>query len=160
MSPPAAPNHADLISSLSSQGAKFFNLHGVTLQSYKDLLSSYEAASGSSSRVGQLKRQLRVLKKEKSCEEGALQCHLKNLERDAEVKKRDILHVDRDEMFQTHDRLLDQLSERQCQAQVMEITLEDRTIQVVQAKLEEAELEVPASLWDEVRDDVSSPNPS
>ncbi|GAA0179540.1 hypothetical protein LIER_29988 [Lithospermum erythrorhizon] len=36
----------------------------------------------------------------------------------------------------------------------------ERTIQVVQAKLEEADLEVPAALWDSVRDDVSPPDPS
>ncbi|GAA0169571.1 hypothetical protein LIER_24022 [Lithospermum erythrorhizon] len=35
----------------------------------------------------------------------------------------------------------------------------ERTIRVVQAKLEEAKLEVPFSLWDVVRDDVSSPDP-
>ncbi|GAA0149084.1 hypothetical protein LIER_08350 [Lithospermum erythrorhizon] len=35
----------------------------------------------------------------------------------------------------------------------------ERTIRVVQAKLEKDELEVPASLWDAVRGDVSSPDP-
>ncbi|GAA0176219.1 hypothetical protein LIER_29252 [Lithospermum erythrorhizon] len=50
-------------------------------------------------------------------------------DRDLAVKGRDILRADRDEMLQTHDCLLDQLSERQCQAQLMEATLEGiRTI--------------------------------
>ncbi|GAA0144849.1 hypothetical protein LIER_05185 [Lithospermum erythrorhizon] len=65
----AARNHAELISSLSVQGDKL----------YKELLSSYEAASGSSSRASQLERELEALKQEKAHEEGFLQCRLKNL---------------------------------------------------------------------------------
>ncbi|GAA0156547.1 hypothetical protein LIER_43366 [Lithospermum erythrorhizon] len=110
-------------------------------------------------------------------------------ERDSPVKERDILRASMDEMLQTHDRLLDQLTEGQSQVQVMEPILEgtrtpngleglvqssdtgcdllfrhlsqalERTIQVVQAKLEEAGLEVPSSLWDVVWGDVSSPDP-
>ncbi|GAA0155384.1 hypothetical protein LIER_38073 [Lithospermum erythrorhizon] len=36
----------------------------------------------------------------------------------------------------------------------------EKTIQAVQARLEEAELEVPTTFWDSVRDDISSPDPS
>ncbi|GAA0166541.1 hypothetical protein LIER_40208 [Lithospermum erythrorhizon] len=35
----------------------------------------------------------------------------------------------------------------------------EKTIRVMQAKMEEGELEVPSSLWDAVRDDVSSSDP-
>ncbi|GAA0141134.1 hypothetical protein LIER_02349 [Lithospermum erythrorhizon] len=35
----------------------------------------------------------------------------------------------------------------------------ERTIRVVHAKLEEAELQVSSSIWDAVRGDVSSPDP-
>ncbi|GAA0167435.1 hypothetical protein LIER_22371 [Lithospermum erythrorhizon] len=141
--------------------SRLFGLHGVTLQSYKELLSSYEVASGSSSRAGQLEDELKALKKEKAREEGVLQRRLKNFAsehttkhkryeasfrhnevvratlegvqaerdstmrgRDAIVKKRDYLRAGNDEMLQTHDRLLDQLTESQFQAQVMEATLE------------------------------------
>ncbi|GAA0149575.1 hypothetical protein LIER_08715 [Lithospermum erythrorhizon] len=45
-------------------------------------------------------------------------------ERDLALKKRDSLRSGRDEMMQTHDRLLDQLTESQRQAQIMEATLE------------------------------------
>ncbi|GAA0184540.1 hypothetical protein LIER_31828 [Lithospermum erythrorhizon] len=91
-------------------------------------------------------------------------------------------------MLQTHDRLLDQLIESQCQAHIMEASLDgiqsteglreliqssdvgrdllfqyfslalERTIQVVHARLEEGELDVPIVLWDSVRDDVSPPD--
>ncbi|GAA0152448.1 hypothetical protein LIER_10929 [Lithospermum erythrorhizon] len=111
-------------------------------------------------------------------------------ERDSTLKERESLCVGRDEMLQTHDRLLDQLTESQHQPHIMEVTLEgaktteglgelvrssdvgrdllfqhfslalERTIRAVQAKLEEAELEVPDTHWDLVRDDVSSPDPS
>ncbi|GAA0148154.1 hypothetical protein LIER_07675 [Lithospermum erythrorhizon] len=211
----AVSNHAELISSLSTLGDK-----GVALQSYKEILSSYEDVSGSSSRVGQLEGELKALKKEKAREEGILQRHLKNLvgehttlqekyvasvrrtevvraelegvwaEKVFTVKERDHLRAGRDKMLQTHDRLLDQLTESQRQAQTMEATLEgtralkglgelvrgsdvgrdlffqhssqalERTIRAVQAKLEEADLEIPSTLWDLVRDDVSSPDPS
>ncbi|GAA0167449.1 hypothetical protein LIER_40378 [Lithospermum erythrorhizon] len=43
-------------------------------------LSSYEKASGSSFRAGQLEGELKALKKEKAREEGVLQRRLKNLE--------------------------------------------------------------------------------
>ncbi|GAA0170645.1 hypothetical protein LIER_24867 [Lithospermum erythrorhizon] len=66
MSPPGVPFHPE-------RG------WGLLLQSYKELLSSYEAASGSSSRADQLERELEALKKEKACEDGVLQCRLKNL---------------------------------------------------------------------------------
>ncbi|GAA0161139.1 hypothetical protein LIER_17526 [Lithospermum erythrorhizon] len=75
----AAPNHAKLISSLSALGDKFFALHGVALQSYMEIMPSYEAASGSSSRGSQLEGELKALRKEKAREEGVLECRLKNL---------------------------------------------------------------------------------
>ncbi|GAA0146751.1 hypothetical protein LIER_06630 [Lithospermum erythrorhizon] len=195
--------------------------------SFKELISSYESASGSSSRAGQLEGELKALKNEKAHEKGVLQHHLKSLasehttlqerygaslrhteamkttlegvqterdsamkERDAAVKVRESLRDGRDEMMQTHDYLLDQLTEIQRQAQVMEATLKsartadgleelvqisatgrnllfryfslalEKTIGPVQAKLEETELEVPATLWDSVRDDISFPDPS
>ncbi|GAA0156086.1 hypothetical protein LIER_13660 [Lithospermum erythrorhizon] len=249
-SSPAASNHAELVSSISTLGDKvhlfplpsfvflctpliplsflqFFALHGVALQSYKELMSSYEAASGSSSQDGQLEGELKAFIKEKACKEGVLQCRLKKLasehttlqerygasvrltkavratlegvqaekdstmrERDAAVKERDNLCAGKGEMLQTHDRLLDQLTESQCQAQVMEATLEgaqtadgleelirssdagrdllfrhfslalERTIRAVQARPEEAELEVPPTLRDSVRNDVSFRDPS
>ncbi|GAA0155707.1 hypothetical protein LIER_38136 [Lithospermum erythrorhizon] len=52
---------------------------GVVLQSYKWLLSSYEEASWSSSRVSQLEGELKALKREKAREQGILQHRLKNL---------------------------------------------------------------------------------
>ncbi|GAA0141502.1 hypothetical protein LIER_35404 [Lithospermum erythrorhizon] len=124
--PPAALNHAELISSFSTLGDK----------------------------AGHLEGELKALKKEKAREEGVLKCLLKNLEgehttlqekyvlnvqcigvvraelegmqagRDSELKEMDTLRVGRDEMLQTHDRLLDQLTESQRQAQIMEATLE------------------------------------
>ncbi|GAA0157158.1 hypothetical protein LIER_14482 [Lithospermum erythrorhizon] len=36
----------------------------------------------------------------------------------------------------------------------------ERTIQVVQEKLEEVDLEVPAAFWDSMRNGVSPPDPS
>ncbi|GAA0149227.1 hypothetical protein LIER_08456 [Lithospermum erythrorhizon] len=86
-SSPAAPNHAEMISSLSTLGDKFFGLHGVALRSYKELLSSCEMASGSSSRASQLEGELNALKKEKAREESVLQCRLKNL-----VSEHTIIH--------------------------------------------------------------------
>ncbi|GAA0169572.1 hypothetical protein LIER_24023 [Lithospermum erythrorhizon] len=135
-----APNHAELISSLASLGDK-------------DLISSYEAASGFSSRVDQLEGELKALKDEKAQEVSVLRCRLKTqaneysilqerygasvraeavsaslegvqTERDSAVKERETLRAGRDEMLQTHDRLLDQLIESQRQAQVMKVTLE------------------------------------
>ncbi|GAA0186402.1 hypothetical protein LIER_33690 [Lithospermum erythrorhizon] len=171
---PAAPNHANLISSFSTMGDE-----RVVLQSYKELLSSYEEACRSSSRAGQLEGELRALKVERAREKGqawasvhraeAVKAALETMQaerdstmkvRDAEVKERDTFGAGRDEMLQSHDHLLDQQTETQRQAQLMEATLEEKTIQAVRANEEEAEPEVPASLWDEVRDDVSSPNPS
>ncbi|GAA0176865.1 hypothetical protein LIER_29620 [Lithospermum erythrorhizon] len=124
-------------------------------------MSSYEEASGSSSRFGLLEHELKVLKKEKAQEKGALQRCLRNLtgehntlqqtypasvrrteamkselegmkaerdstrlERDALKKEMESLYVGRDEMLQTNDCLLGQLSMRQCRAQIMEASLE------------------------------------
>ncbi|GAA0164104.1 hypothetical protein LIER_19818 [Lithospermum erythrorhizon] len=111
-------------------------------------------------------------------------------ERDVAVKEKDVFCADRDEMLQTHDCLLDQLLESIRQTQVLEATLKgirstdrlevlvqnsdvgrdllfrhssralERTIQVVQSKMDKAELEVPASFWDQVRDSTSSPCPT
>ncbi|GAA0141135.1 hypothetical protein LIER_02350 [Lithospermum erythrorhizon] len=69
-----APNHTKLISSISTLGDK-----GMALQFYKDLLSSYEAARGSSYRASQLEGELKVLKDEKTREAKALQRRLKTL---------------------------------------------------------------------------------
>ncbi|GAA0185755.1 hypothetical protein LIER_33043 [Lithospermum erythrorhizon] len=174
----------------------FFGLHGVALQSYKELLSSYEAASWSYSWAGQLEGELKAHKKKEAHEEGVLQRRLKNRlsehttlqerygvsvrrteavratfegvqterdstmrERDAAVKERDSLRAGKDEILQTDDRLLDQLTESQRQAQVIEATMEGANGLEELARLEEAELEVPATLWASVRDDVSSSDP-
>ncbi|GAA0139766.1 hypothetical protein LIER_35130 [Lithospermum erythrorhizon] len=115
------------------------------------------------------------------------------LEKDTLKKEGESFRTGRDEMLETYDHLLDQLTESQRQAQIMEASLEgvwtteglgelvrssdarrdllfqhfslalERTIQAVQARLEEAELEVPHTLWDSMRDDsmrddVSSPD--
>ncbi|GAA0155865.1 hypothetical protein LIER_38169 [Lithospermum erythrorhizon] len=77
--PPAGPNHEQLISSFSALGDKFFSLQGIQLQSYKGLLSSYEEASESSSRAGQLENELMTLRKKKAQEEGTLQRRLRKL---------------------------------------------------------------------------------
>ncbi|GAA0151632.1 hypothetical protein LIER_37321 [Lithospermum erythrorhizon] len=69
-----SPNNAEMISSLSTLGDK-----GMELRSYKDLLSSYEATSGSSSRADQLEGKLKALQDEKNQEAKALQCSLKTL---------------------------------------------------------------------------------
>ncbi|GAA0146009.1 hypothetical protein LIER_36240 [Lithospermum erythrorhizon] len=148
----AARNHAELIPPSPLKEIRYILL--LALQSYKNLLSSYKAATGSSSRAGQLERELEALKKEKARKEGVLQCLLRNLEgehstlkqkyaagacrveairaelegmraeRDSALKERDHLRAGRDEMLQTHDRLLDQLTENQRQAQIMKSTLQ------------------------------------
>ncbi|GAA0149339.1 hypothetical protein LIER_08542 [Lithospermum erythrorhizon] len=64
--------HEELISSASSLGSEFFALQEEVLRSYKGLLSSYEEASGSSSRIPQLERELKDLRKHKAQEEGLL----------------------------------------------------------------------------------------
>ncbi|GAA0145176.1 hypothetical protein LIER_05429 [Lithospermum erythrorhizon] len=134
-------------------GSKFFDLQGVALQSYGALLSSSKAVSRTSSRVGQLEDELKVLREEKTREEGVLHRRLKVLseghavhqgrceaatrradvakaslegmqaERDVAVKEGDILRAGEVERLQAHDRLLDQLAESQHQAEVMEATL-------------------------------------
>ncbi|GAA0171545.1 hypothetical protein LIER_41178 [Lithospermum erythrorhizon] len=76
------PSHEEMISSLSTLGDKFFELQGVRLRSYMRLLTSFEEASGSSSRISQLEQDLRALRREKAREEGALQRRLTNLTRD------------------------------------------------------------------------------
>ncbi|GAA0166548.1 hypothetical protein LIER_21679 [Lithospermum erythrorhizon] len=160
---------------------KFFGLHGMVLQSYKDLLSSYEAPSGSSSRVGQLEGELKALKDEKAREEGVLQCHLKNLTGEHSIlEKRYGANVRRVEAVRTSLEGVQAerdsaMMERDVAAQVLKATLEgiwtadgleelvqssdtgcdqllkhlsrtlERTIRVVQAKLEEVELEMPSS---------------
>ncbi|GAA0155385.1 hypothetical protein LIER_38074 [Lithospermum erythrorhizon] len=148
----AARNYAELISSLSAQGDKvrsfplppfhtLSNSFGLPIvfwpscsgsSVYKELLSSYEAASEPSSQAGRLERELEALKKEKAREEGVLQRRVRNLasehstlqekyadgarcleavraelegtraERDFALKKGDHLHAGRDEMIQTH----------------------------------------------------------
>ncbi|GAA0144407.1 hypothetical protein LIER_04864 [Lithospermum erythrorhizon] len=177
----------------------FLGLQGVVLLSFKGILSTYEEASGSSSRACQLENELKTLRKKKAREEGALQHRLRNLtgehntlqekyvvsvrraeavkaelegmqaerdcallkmdafkkEMDALKKERESLRAGSDEMLQTNDRLLG----RNLLLQHFTFALE-RTIQVVQTKLDEADLEVPKSFWDSVRDDVSPPNPS
>ncbi|GAA0184910.1 hypothetical protein LIER_32198 [Lithospermum erythrorhizon] len=62
------------------------------------------------------------------------------LERDALKRERESLQAGRDEMLQTNDRLLG----RDLLFQYFSLALE-RTIQVVQARLEEAELKVPTT---------------
>ncbi|GAA0151458.1 hypothetical protein LIER_37294 [Lithospermum erythrorhizon] len=57
----------------------------VALQSYRDALSSFEAVSGSSSKIGQLEGELKALKEEKAREEGVLRLHLKNLSSEQSV---------------------------------------------------------------------------
>ncbi|GAA0156153.1 hypothetical protein LIER_13710 [Lithospermum erythrorhizon] len=79
--PPGKRLGSPLYSSWPSQFLRSF----LALQSYKDLLSSYEAASGSFSRVGQLEGELKVLKVEKAREEGALQRILKTLAREHSI---------------------------------------------------------------------------
>ncbi|GAA0175834.1 hypothetical protein LIER_28932 [Lithospermum erythrorhizon] len=124
---PADQNHKELISSFSTLGDKLFDLQGVVLQSYKGLLSSYEEASGSSSRAGQLEHELKALRKEKAQEEGeyntlqeryaarvrrteAVKDELEGmqaerdsalLERDALKKEGENFRTGRDEMLQT-----------------------------------------------------------
>ncbi|GAA0145139.1 hypothetical protein LIER_05397 [Lithospermum erythrorhizon] len=73
------PSHEELISFLFFSGDKFLDLQGVFLLSYKWLLSSYEEASGSTTRVGQPEHELNTLKKEKTQEERVLQRRFKNL---------------------------------------------------------------------------------
>ncbi|GAA0151572.1 hypothetical protein LIER_10267 [Lithospermum erythrorhizon] len=162
-------NHDELISSLFELGSKFFDLHGVALQSYKALLSSFEVVSGTSSRVGQLEDELRVLREEKGREEGVLRHLLKVLSvgqtvlqgrceaaaRRVEVAKASLegMEVERDATGNERDIL------RAGEVARHSSRMLEKSIQVVQAKLDEAELEVPSSLWDTVRDDVSSPDP-
>ncbi|GAA0172215.1 hypothetical protein LIER_41302 [Lithospermum erythrorhizon] len=123
--------------------SQFFGLQGVVLQSYRGLQSSYEEVSGSSSRSGQLEDELKALRKEKAWEEGVLQRRLRILanlhttlqvkypasvrrieairadldgvqaERDSILKEREGLRAGRDEILQTHNRLLDQLTKSQ-----------------------------------------------
>ncbi|GAA0159453.1 hypothetical protein LIER_16223 [Lithospermum erythrorhizon] len=57
----------------------FYNLLFPLLGVPRRLMSSYEEANGSSSRVGQLQQEVKTLKKEKAWEEGVLQQRLKNL---------------------------------------------------------------------------------
>ncbi|GAA0185088.1 hypothetical protein LIER_32376 [Lithospermum erythrorhizon] len=64
---------------LSISFALFFDLYDTSLQSYGAPLSSFEAISRSSSKVGQLEGELKTLKEEKAREEGVLRCRLKNL---------------------------------------------------------------------------------
>ncbi|GAA0156228.1 hypothetical protein LIER_13768 [Lithospermum erythrorhizon] len=131
----AACNHAELISSLSAQGDKFFGLHVVTLHSYKKLLSFYEATSGSSSK--NLVGEHSTLKEKYAAGTCCIEVVRAKLEgtqakRDSVLKERDHLRAARDEMLQTHDRLLDQLNEMlqthdrllDHQAQIMDATLE------------------------------------
>ncbi|GAA0153400.1 hypothetical protein LIER_11648 [Lithospermum erythrorhizon] len=78
--PARLPKRAACIPSSSSAAPNhFFDFHGVALQSYGALYSSFEAVSGSSSRIGQLEGELKALKEEKAREEGVLRHHLKNL---------------------------------------------------------------------------------
>ncbi|GAA0144250.1 hypothetical protein LIER_04747 [Lithospermum erythrorhizon] len=104
-SSPADANHAELISSLSALV-------------HKELLSSYEAVSRSSSRAGQLEGELKALKKKKAREEGVLQRHLKNLvsehttlqekgERNSAIRERDVGVNERDNLCAGRDEMLD-----------------------------------------------------
>ncbi|GAA0171091.1 hypothetical protein LIER_25206 [Lithospermum erythrorhizon] len=171
-------DHRELISSLSTLGYKLFKLNGVALRSYRKLLSSYEEASGSSSRVPQLEQELKTLRKEKAREVGILQCRLKNLDEEHDTLKeswRETFCTRKDEELQSNDRFPGQLEESRNQAKVLETSLEgiqtpeglgdlvrssdagrelllqsftqamERTIQTMQAKHEEAGLEVPTS---------------
>ncbi|GAA0165033.1 hypothetical protein LIER_20534 [Lithospermum erythrorhizon] len=159
---PAFPNHEELISCFSALGNKFFGLQGVVLQSYKGLLSSYEESSGSFSRVSQLENELKALRREKARKEGILQRCLRNLAGE---------HTTLQEKYATNIRCTEDVRSELEGVQderdsaltgpalsVLSLALE-RTIQVVQARLEEAGLEVPATLWDLVRDDVPLPDP-
>ncbi|GAA0169332.1 hypothetical protein LIER_23847 [Lithospermum erythrorhizon] len=111
-----ARNHAESIYSLSIHGDKFFGLHAVTFQSYKELISSYEVASGSSSRAEKYASGAPRI--------AAVRAELERMqaERDSALKERDHLQAGTDEILQTHDRLLDQLTESQRQVKIMEAT--------------------------------------
>ncbi|GAA0186531.1 hypothetical protein LIER_33819 [Lithospermum erythrorhizon] len=67
-------------SSISKKSSSYpSHEEGVALHLYKRLLTSFEEASQSSSRVSQLEQELRALRREKAREEGALKRCLKNL---------------------------------------------------------------------------------
>ncbi|GAA0168930.1 hypothetical protein LIER_23521 [Lithospermum erythrorhizon] len=112
-------------SSTASNHAEFFSLQGVALQSYKELLSSYEEVGGSSSQAGRLEGELKALKKEKTREEG-LESRAGGPEgREGLCAEGESnLRAGQDEMLQTHDHLLNQLTKSQRHAQIMEATLE------------------------------------
>ncbi|GAA0175227.1 hypothetical protein LIER_41870 [Lithospermum erythrorhizon] len=166
----AALNHEELISSFSALGDK--------------------EASGSSSLAGQLEIELKALKREKAREEGVLQWCLRNLtgEHTTPQEKYDAVFAGRDAA--NPQSLVGPAERKTVPALIMEVTLEgvrtteglgelvrssdagrdllfqhftlsmERTVRAVHPRLEDAELEVPVALWDSVRDDVSSSDPS
>ncbi|GAA0140552.1 hypothetical protein LIER_01873 [Lithospermum erythrorhizon] len=150
---------------------QFFGLQGVVLQSYEGLLSSYEKASGSSSRTGQLEGELKALKKEMAREECVPQPRLKNLagERRLPTIRSLVGLANRNPMpgadheghpgrqpdpQGTGEQVRSSDAGRDLLFQHFSL---ERTIRAVQARLEEEQLEVPSTIWDSVRDDVSSP---
>ncbi|GAA0141911.1 hypothetical protein LIER_02945 [Lithospermum erythrorhizon] len=110
--------------------------------------------------------------------------------REAFMREIETLRTGRDEALEANNHLLGKLEESRTQVRIIEVGLEGtqsveglrdllqgldagrelliqffdqalaRTIQVVQDKLDEASLEVPTSLWESMRDDVSLPDPS
>ncbi|GAA0170650.1 hypothetical protein LIER_24871 [Lithospermum erythrorhizon] len=165
--PPPSPNHTELISSFSALGDK---LEGE-LRALKKENPCEE---------GVLQRRLKNLVGE----------HITLQEKyAASVRRTEAVRAELEGVPAKRESAMKSI-ESQRQVQIMEATLEgtrtteglgelvrssdaehellfqhsslalDRAIRAVQPKLEKAELEVPASLWDSMRDDVSSPHPS
>ncbi|GAA0169133.1 hypothetical protein LIER_40711 [Lithospermum erythrorhizon] len=166
----------------------FFALQDVVLQCYKGLVTLYEEASGSSTRIPQLEWELKDLRKRKAQEEGALRRHLKALTRDFDsLKERDAASICNTDSLLVELEVMKRLEDGSVQAVsnlVGAKTAEDlrellrgsdageellirsfnqaiaRTIHVIQSKLDEASLEVPALFWGSARDDVFPPDRS
>ncbi|GAA0183340.1 hypothetical protein LIER_30766 [Lithospermum erythrorhizon] len=120
----------------------YFSLQGVVLQCYKELLSSYEKVSGSSSLAGQLEGELKGLKKEKAREDCILQCRLKNLAgKHATLQEKYVASVSRTEAVRAELEGMQAEKDSTHSSYALE-----RTICAVQARLKEADLEVPATL--------------
>ncbi|GAA0164078.1 hypothetical protein LIER_19797 [Lithospermum erythrorhizon] len=138
-----APNHAELISSLSILGDKgeLKSLQDEKTREAKALYRRLKTLAGKHSilqeRYGASVRRTEAVRA--SLEDVQAERDSAMKERDSAMRERDILRAGRDEMH--FFRAL------------------ERTIRIVQAELEEAELEVPSSLWDAVRGNVSSPDP-
>ncbi|GAA0165189.1 hypothetical protein LIER_20652 [Lithospermum erythrorhizon] len=115
------PSHEELTSILSTLGDKFFELQGVTLYSYRRLLTSLEEASTSSSQISQVEQDLRAFKMENASEEGTLQRRLKNLVGD-------------------HDILKERYASRVCRTEVVKVELEGMKAERDSAQLERESL--------------------